>query len=153
MAISPPSDLVLDVAKAADPEKLKVAAAKLQSIATHSGGNTPVGAPGFGATYDGLSGSPSGYGYGSSVADARVGMHNRTEIVGHLTPNQKFEALVLQQFIETMMPDDAEEVFGQGTAGSIWKSMMAEQIGRQVVRSGGVGIADMLTRSTALRHG
>ncbi len=32
----------------------------------------------------------------------------------------KFEAFVLQMFVETMLPKDAEDVFGKGTAGSIW---------------------------------
>ncbi|PTW60172.1 rod binding protein [Breoghania corrubedonensis] len=155
MAISPPSDLILDVAKAADPEKLKLASAKLQSL-TSASATAMRGAdgPGFGDTYDTLAGKG---GYGSSIDAQRVGMHSRTAVAsastGAFTANQRFEALILQQFIETMMPDDAEEVFGKGTAGSIWKSMMAEQIGKQVVASGGVGIADMLQRSMALRNG
>ena len=153
MAISPPSDLVLDVVKAADPQQLKVASAKLQSIANFAPESSKAGGPGFGETYDALAGGGAVGGYGSSVAAQRVGMHSRTAVAGTFTPNQQFEALILQQFIEAMMPEDAEDVFGKGTAGSIWKSMMAEQIGKQVVKSGGVGIADMLTRSMALRNG
>lgn len=144
MAISPPSDLVLDVAKAADPQKLKVAAAKLQSIAN----DTYANGGDFGRALDRFPGAGAVAGYGSSIAAQRVGMHSRTAVAGNaLSPNQQFEALILQQFIETMMPDDAEQVFGKGTAGEIWKSMMAEQIGKQVVSSGGVGIAEMLDRS------
>ena len=37
MAISPPSDIILDVARAADPERLKVATAKLDRLADTAG--------------------------------------------------------------------------------------------------------------------
>jgi hypothetical protein len=40
-----------------------------------------------------------------------------------------------------MLPKDAENTYGKGSAGSIWKSMMAEQIGAQLSRAGGIGIA------------
>ena len=57
---------------------------------------------------------------------------------------QSFEALVLQQFVQLMFPDNAPEVFGQGTAGEIWKSMLAEQIGHQMAKAGRIGIATRL---------
>ncbi|WP_445502363.1 rod-binding protein [Microvirga sp. G4-2] len=41
-----------------------------------------------------------------------------------------------------MLPKNAENTYGKGNAGSIWKSMMAEQIGTQVARAGGIGIAE-----------
>ena len=36
-----------------------------------------------------------------------------------------FEAMVLQTFIQTMLPKDAEAVYGKGMAGDMWKSMMS----------------------------
>lgn len=144
MAISPPSDLVLDVVKAADPERLKVAAAKLQTIARDAGVDGGM----FANAFDQFSDTAAPTHVGNSVASQRVAMHNRTAVAfSAFTPTQKFEALMLQQFVEAMMPDDAEDVYGKGTAGSIWKSMLAEQIGRQVVSAGGIGIADMIDRS------
>lgn len=59
-------------------------------------------------------------------------------------PAQKFEAFVLQSFIQEMMPDEAEGVFGSGISGDFWKSMMAEKIAEQVASRGGVGIAQTL---------
>ena len=57
---------------------------------------------------------------------------------------RQFESFVLQTFIETMLPKNAESVFGKGTAGGIWKSMMAEKLADQISRSGGIGIAQKL---------
>ena len=57
---------------------------------------------------------------------------------------QKFEAMVLQSFVKSMLPADNEEFFGEGTAGEIWKGMMAEQLGTVIAERGGVGIAERM---------
>lgn len=60
---------------------------------------------------------------------------------------RKFEAFVLQMFVEAMLPKDAEQVFGKGSAGNIWRSMMAEQIGNEMAKGKGIGIAQQLAKS------
>lgn len=55
-----------------------------------------------------------------------------------------FEAMVLTQFVDAMMPKDSAAVFGSGTGGQIWASMMAEQIAAKVADAGGIGIAERL---------
>jgi hypothetical protein len=57
---------------------------------------------------------------------------------------QKFESFVMQSFIQEMMPDTAEGVFGSGVSGDFWKSMMAEKIAEQVAERGNLGIADQV---------
>jgi Rod binding domain-containing protein len=57
---------------------------------------------------------------------------------------RQFESFILQSFIENMLPKNAESVFGSGTAGGVWKSMMAEKLADQISRSGGIGIAQKL---------
>ena len=57
---------------------------------------------------------------------------------------EKFEAFVLQTFIQEMMPKDAEGVFGSGVAGDFWRSMMAEKMAEQVAERGELGIADLV---------
>ncbi|TFF21691.1 hypothetical protein E3C22_13445 [Jiella endophytica] len=59
---------------------------------------------------------------------------------------EQFEGFVLRTFIESMLPSEASEFFGKGTAGSIWRSMMAEQIGNEIAKGGGVGIADTIAK-------
>src|SRR5690554_5429545 len=66
---------------------------------------------------------------------------------------REFEALVLQTFVQDMLPREAESVFGSGTASAFWRSMLAEQIAKELARSGGVGIADMITRDIATSSG
>ena len=61
-----------------------------------------------------------------------------------LKPLQRFESFVLRSFVENMMPKDNTSFFGSGTAGEIWKSMLAEKIGDEMAAGGGIGIADML---------
>ncbi len=55
---------------------------------------------------------------------------------------QKFEAMVLQNFVQSILPEDSEAVFGEGMSGDIWKSFLAREIADQMARAGGVGIAD-----------
>lgn len=55
---------------------------------------------------------------------------------------RKFEGMVLQTFIQTMLPQESEAVYGQGLAGDMWKSFLAKEIADQMARSGGIGIAD-----------
>ena len=62
----------------------------------------------------------------------------------------KFEALLLQNMVETMLPKDSEAVFGRGTAGEIWKSMMAEQIANQLARTGTIGIAKQISTAQSV---
>jgi flagellar protein FlgJ len=66
-------------------------------------------------------------------------------------PAQKFEAFVLQSFIQEMMPDEAEGVYGSGVSGDFWKSMMAEKIAEQVAERGSLGVANYIKAGQAPR--
>jgi len=55
-----------------------------------------------------------------------------------------FEAMVLNGFVKEMLPKDASATFGQGLAGDMWKSMLADQVSRQIAKSGTLGIAKRL---------
>lgn len=57
----------------------------------------------------------------------------------------QFEAFFLQSFIQSILPQEASEVFGEGTAGEVWKSMMAEKMAMQFAEAGGIGIAKMIS--------
>lgn len=66
------------------------------------------------------------------------------------TALKKFEGMVLAKFLDEMMPQSSS-VFGQGTAGSAWKSMLAEKIGDNIASVGGIGIAANIARASANR--
>lgn len=139
MSVQPPSDIVLDVARAADPTRYQAAVTKLTQ------GSPGTFADALGAASVGGAGVPA-------AAQANIdSVLTRFRTAATLpnprakgTPPQEFEAFVLQTFIESMLPQNATAVFGKGNAGSIWKSMMAEQIGAQIAKAGGIGIARML---------
>jgi hypothetical protein len=62
----------------------------------------------------------------------------------------QLEAFVLQSFIQAMLPKNAPHVFGKGTAGDVWKSMLAEKLGAEIARSGQLGIAKRLAAAQTL---
>lgn len=61
---------------------------------------------------------------------------------------EEFEALFLSQMLESMFKDvPTGGLTGGGGAGEeIWRSMILQEYGKTLAASGGVGIADMVTR-------
>lgn len=136
MAISPPSDILSEVARAADPARFQAATQNLLQ------GASPAGGPTFEDAFRSASSRPIGA--GADIYQIRNSLRNDAESLAaekDKKTRQDFEAFILQTFVESMMPKSAENTYGKGNAGSIWKSMMAEQIGAQVARAGGIGIA------------
>ena len=138
MAISPPSDLVLDVVRAADPSQVQEAQAKLKSNR---------------AAFEATSLAEAGAGFQAAVgilnrdtvttgaADTGVKAVGAKAIPEHL---RKFETMVLQNFVKSMMPAESEDIYGKGTAGEMWRGMMADQLGEALAKGGGIGIAESL---------
>jgi flagellar protein FlgJ len=124
LAISPPGDIVMDVARAADPAAAQAARARLASLASQRVEHASFPAAGMAAT--GSARVPTGQ--VSPAGDAF----------------QKFEAVVLQTFIQTMLPKDTESVYGNGMAGEMWQSLLAQQLGETMAERGGIGIANRI---------
>jgi Rod binding domain-containing protein len=152
LAISPLSDIVLDVAKAADPLKYTAAVERLSNAAAPDAAS---------ASFEALLGSVDSDSDSDAGFEAAPDM-NLADLRSRLAPSlasanpagaakapyKQFEAFVLQTFIQSMMPKDASHVFGDGIAGSYWSSMLAEGMAKQIANSGGIGIASEL----AARH-
>jgi hypothetical protein len=49
---------------------------------------------------------------------------------------KSFEAFALQAFIGAMLPKETEKLFGTGSAGKLWQSLMAEKLADQIASSG-----------------
>ena len=128
MAVQLVTDLVLDVARAADPRKVAEARAALQ---------TGVAAAKTAAAD-----------FTAAVTDAAPAVTALPRAVASAVPAKgaavQFEAYVLQNFVQSMLPADNESVYGKGLAGDMWKSMLAEQIASTMAHDGGVGIANRL---------
>ncbi len=152
MAINPPSDIVLDVSRAADPLRLQAAALKLTGAVDDDGEN------GFSSLVDGLDPSsgarptvistPGFIGLQTDFGAKGSQMDKSAALSGPaMKPYRDFEAFVLQSFIQSMLPTDADGVFGKGTAGEMWKGILAEQLGKQVAKAGGIGIAAQVLKA------
>jgi Rod binding domain-containing protein len=135
LAISPPSDIVLDVARAVDPAEL--AAARTQLVERARTGAAKVDFPDITAPGTAL----------KNMAGMRFAGQAETDKTGE-TPEayRKFEAAVLQNFMQSMMPKDSEAVYGKGLAGDMWKSELAKQMGTVLSERGGIGIANRLLK-------
>jgi flagellar protein FlgJ len=151
MTVAPISDLIVDVMAAADPVSQRVAANKLERLAPATDRN-------FAAAVDEKIGAAgverseaSAEAVGVSGGNAVIDSTGHAQLVRGPSSNRdvyrKFEAFILQMFVESMLPQDASEVFGKGTAGTVWRSMLAEQIGNEMAKGNGIGIAQQLAKA------
>ena len=144
MSIAPPSDIILDVAQAADPQRLQAATSKLAKMAsgdatvpddfatllTQAGGGTPA--------------TPSTPAWRTSTLATTP-----AKVVTETTsPYRKFEAVLLQSFVQEILPKD-EQLFGDAASADISRSMMAEQLANQLAKSDKIGIARMIEKAHA----
>ena len=74
-----------------------------------------------------------------SQAQASQARDSKAKAVG-----QQFEALYLRQMMEEWLPKDSDSLFGEGTAGSVWRSMLADNMATTLSKSGTIGIAQMI---------
>ena len=144
MIVTATPDVVLDVLEAADPAAQRAATAKLDALKSAD--------VDFAATMEaevGKAKASTADQSATKVSDAQSGAVNGAPVQVIKAPAsgevyRKFEAFILQTFVETMLPKDSEEVFGKGTAGGVWKSMLAEQLGSELAKGKGIGIARQL---------
>ena len=142
MIVTATPDLVLDVLEAADPVTQRAATAKLDALKSSDAD--------FAATMDAEAGKAAAAEQSATkVSEASSDAVNGAPVRMIKAPAsgevyRKFEAFILQTFVETMLPKESEQVFGKGTAGGVWKSMLAEQLGSQLAQGNGIGIAKQL---------
>lgn len=154
MSIFPSTDLIVDVAKAADPRRQQVALRRLEaaanapsvSFASLSGESpSPIKAN--------VSGSSNWRAAGVGLRAAYQAPASGPAVVPAASnpaadAAKKFEALVLQTFFEALLPKE-DENFGSGVAGGVWRSMMAEQLSAKFAASGVIGLSKMLDAKIA----
>jgi Rod binding domain-containing protein len=141
MAFNPRTDVVLEVASAADPSRAAIAAQRLNALA---GPNAP--AADFAADLDRAAGP------GSTATTALGNAANARSRLSELSGGSdklgktktQFEAMMLNSFVNELLPKETGEVFGQGMAGDMWRSMLAEQVSMQIAKSGKLGLARRL---------
>lgn len=173
MGISPPTDLVVDVMQNARAERVREVVSKLKAMSAS-------GSADFGATMakageagaaapqsaddqareKALAMIPAGLAFTSGTSlttlqNAHALSHRSVSQFSTAQPQaaalKKFEGMVLAKFLDTMMPANSS-VFGSGTAGSTWKTMLTEKMGNAIADAGGIGIAANIARAAAARN-
>ena len=137
MSIQPISDIVLDVANAADPAK---AAAVKQRLAEAAGGDFAA-LLGSGAAASSLLGAtkwsePARAQFFSAPTGARVIERNTSSEEA----SRGLETLVAKMMVETMLPKGGGAIFGKGTAGDVWRSMFSDRLATELTRGKGLGL-------------
>lgn len=122
----------MDVARAAEPADVEAARAALARRA--NGASVP-----FSVDPSSFSVDPSATVDAGSVLSRATA--DKAQAANPQKKFQRFEAMVLTTFIQNMMPKDTEGVYGQGLAGDMWKSQLAEKVADVMAAHGGIGIA------------
>ena len=136
MSINPASDIVLDVARAAAPSQSSAAAERLSrlgSMAPAAGDFAGLMAPT--ATPDGeLRGQIGDVGW-QTCSDGARAIERTDERLQGRSRNSFCNASS-----RSMLPKEDSGVFGSGTAGDVWRSMLAEQLAKQIGKTVDLGL-------------
>lgn len=138
MGINPVSDLVFDVMRNAKPEAMRAATERLSASA--GVGASREASQDFAKQLDAVAvrhaKAPSGAVQQNVALEAKASLlDQRPSVVNKQDPKTQFDAFVLKTFVEAMLPKETEGLFGTGTAGEFWRSMLAEKIAEQLAAS------------------
>ena len=149
MPLDPPSDVVLEVLKAADPTRAAAATQRLNALAAGGPAPTEDFAATLAQTAPPASPAPAPV---ADLANARSRFVDAAFVANDKAAKAQvdFEAVLLDGFVKEMLPKDGSSVFGQGLSGDMWKSMLADQVARQIAKSGSLGIARRLFQAHPL---
>jgi hypothetical protein len=145
MAVSLPSDLIMDVMRNADPSRVNTVTAKLQDL----GGERRI-AKDFANLLDGIHGVHMQNASAVDSADGRHGLAASPTLSGVAAhrvapdPFVDFERMVLRNLLESLLPDAQSGTFGTGPSAGVWRSMAADQLAGLYASNGGIGIAGTL---------
>jgi Rod binding domain-containing protein len=155
LSISPPSDIIVDVASAADPQAYRAAVEKLARASESSNAAAEFASVAAAVAAPPDAGAPSA---SKPVAGAPSAAPSTSDLPATKLPAKtpipnaytQFEAFFLQTFVESMLPKDANALFGSGMAGNIWKSMLAQHLADELAQSAAFGIAKKLAENRAV---
>jgi Rod binding domain-containing protein len=150
MAIDAPSDIVMEVANAADPARAAAVAQRLNALAGAAGAGAADFAETLAATAPAASAPAAASGLSALDARARFAAAADASDEKATKVKTEFESVMLNSFVSEMLPKDASSIFGQGLAGDMWKSMLADQVSRQIAKSDALGIGKRLFATHSL---
>ncbi len=144
MSISPPSDILLDSLRGADPAARTASLEKLkkygQTVITPANGE-----PSFKNQLTRVQTNGMPFHASSALTQMRNdALLNKPQTTPTRTALQQFEGTFIKNFIDTMQPTTTSSLYGKGTAGSVWQSFMSDAVAKKISEAGGVGIAKSL---------
>jgi flagellar protein FlgJ len=143
VSISPASDIVLDVARAADPARSAATTVRLTRLAE----GESVSATDFTAIVEAKRLEP----IDSDIRSPPVrgdGMRTKQRLEARTEAVKGLEQLVLQKLVESMLPKETSTLFGHGTAGGMWRSMLAQQLAEKIGCAVDLGVGKSVPRLT-----
>ncbi len=137
MSINPVSDIILDVARAANPGKSSAATERLWK-----GGAAEPDASEFSRLIRQGDSSDAGLRGRAELMSAKPSTPAPGPADARTKAMKGIEQLVLKNLVESMLPQEESGLFGAGTAGDVWRSMLAEQLANQIGQSVDLGIVN-----------
>ncbi|MDB5648669.1 MAG: putative flagellar protein FlgJ-like protein [Hyphomicrobiales bacterium] len=137
MSIQPLSDIVLDVAMAADPTKVNAAKQRLSELGDGVGT----------CTFDDVLSAQDVS--RSSTRWSALGESRFFSAPTGATVKEKpsvdearrgLETMVAKMLVESMLPKEGGTFFGKDNAGGVWRSMLADKIAGEMTKGPGLGI-------------
>jgi flagellar protein FlgJ len=149
VSIKPPSDILLDVARAADPAKSTAAVERLTRLGADGGVDD--------AQFRDILGKVNAPRSPSLPAIAELRFANmqpeKVKETAQTKAYQGFTALLLENLVDNMMPDDDDGFFGSEAGSGVWRSMLAQQLGTSLSKTLDLGLGAKHVKSTHARHG
>ena len=148
MSINPASDILLDVARAADPAKATAATSRLARLAADGG----IDEAQFGDVLSDVD-APRAVRLPALVAP-RFGstQPENAKDIAETKAYQGISALLLENLVENMLPD-SDEFFGSEAGAGIWRSMLAQELGTSLSKSVDLGIGPKHVKLSHAHHG
>lgn len=131
MAVSIPSDLVLDVMRNADPVKLRKAVAAFEAPSTDPSSSFAQVMEQTGA--------------GFALPAPALSFPQQNVETSDNVAARNFERMVLRNLFEPMMPSAESGAFGEGPSAEIWRSLAADEFAGAAAKSGQFGIASLIS--------
>lgn len=150
MSIFPATDLISDVANSADSRRLAAGLQRLRNLSMSVADKTSISQPISTARQGGKEEVSRAIRFEAVVRLEKPPTNNIQNIQrdpksGNAVAARKFEAFILQTWLETLLPKTEGGSFGTDGSANIWRSMMAEQLGMQLARSDVIGLQKIIT--------
>jgi peptidoglycan hydrolase FlgJ len=141
MAVTLPSDLVLDVMRNADPARSRELLTRLSRGSEADAADDSFAA----ALKDAGSMDASGFVAAASTGGVSLPLMPGESPDAKVKAYSSLEQFLLQNMVETMLPSPDSGVFGDQVSGGVWRSMTADALSKAVADSGGIGLAQVLS--------